>query len=27
VLTRDGTIVNEAARKSVESQTPGGLGT
>jgi NAD(P) transhydrogenase subunit alpha len=27
VLTRDGTIVNEAARKSVEGQTPGGVGT
>jgi len=27
VLTRDGTIVNEAARKSVEGQTPGGAGT
>jgi H+-translocating NAD(P) transhydrogenase subunit alpha len=27
VLTRDGTILNEAARKSVEGQTPGGVGT
>jgi NAD(P) transhydrogenase subunit alpha len=27
VLTRDGTIVNEAARKSVEGATPGGVGT
>jgi len=27
VLTRDATIVNEAARKSVEGQTPGGAGT
>jgi H+-translocating NAD(P) transhydrogenase subunit alpha len=27
VLTRDGSIVNEAARKSVEGQTPAGAGT